>query len=39
MHFGVDYGARFAGTTVICYEDGNQLVIAQTRKQDADAFC
>ena len=36
---GVDFGARYAGTTAICYHDGDGLVIEQTsKKQDADKF-
>ena len=36
---GVDFGARYAGTTAICYDEGDGLVIEQTsKKQDADKF-
>ncbi|MBK9291719.1 MAG: hypothetical protein IPM52_08855 [Bacteroidetes bacterium] len=40
MHFGIDYGARFAGTTAVCFDLGSSLLILQAaKKQDADAFC
>jgi predicted nuclease with RNAse H fold len=39
MHAGVDFGAKIAGTTAICYSSENELLISQTEKnEDADAF-
>lgn len=39
MHLGIDYGAKLAGTTVICYEKDKQLELVQSeKKQDADQF-
>ncbi|MEM6316443.1 MAG: hypothetical protein AAF960_02175 [Bacteroidota bacterium] len=38
-HIGIDYGAKLAGTTAICFEKEQQLVIWQSeKKKDADAF-
>lgn len=37
MHFGIDYGSKLAGTTVITYEaDGALHQIVAAKKQDAD---
>lgn len=37
MHFGIDYGSKMAGTTVITYDkDGILHQIASQKKQDAD---
>ncbi len=37
---GIDFGARHAGTTAICFPDGNSLMVLQTKKgEDADSFC
>ena len=39
MHLAIDYGAKFAGTTVLCWAVNDQLHFAQsTKKQDADIF-
>jgi len=39
MHLGIDYGSKLAGTTAICYQEGNELVILQSeKKKDADKF-
>lgn len=39
MHFGIDYGAKSAGTTVICYNKDNKLhLLSSVKKQDSDAF-
>lgn len=39
MHIGIDYGAKLAGTTAICFEKNGQLQIVQSeKKKDADAF-
>lgn len=39
MHLGIDYGAKLAGTTAICFEKNNQLHIIQSeKKKDADKF-
>lgn len=39
MHLGIDYGAKLAGTTAICYEKTGMLVIQQSEeKKDADKF-
>lgn len=39
MHLGIDYGAKLAGTTAICYEQEGQLLIQQSeKKKDADKF-
>ena len=39
MVFGVDYGSRLAGTTAICYREGDAYVFCQSaKKQDADKF-
>jgi len=36
---GIDYGAKLAGTTAICFEKEKELFIIQSqKKQDADAF-
>lgn len=39
-HLGIDFGARYAGTTALCFVMGKFLhVVQSTRKQDADEFC
>jgi len=39
MHLGIDYGAKLAGTTAICFEEAGQLYILQSeKKKDADKF-
>jgi predicted nuclease with RNAse H fold len=39
MLFGIDFGAKMAGTTAVCMDDGNELKILQSIKnQDADVF-
>ena len=39
MHFGIDYGAKSAGTTVICFNKDNKLhLFSSIKKQDSDAF-
>ena len=39
MHFGIDYGSKMAGTTVITYDDGNFLKqISSLKNKDADQF-
>ena len=39
MHLGIDYGAKLAGTTAICFEKNKQLVLLQSeKKKDADKF-
>lgn len=39
MHFGIDYGAKKAGTTAICYDLNDQLQVIQSQKnKDADLF-
>jgi len=39
MHLGIDYGAKLAGTTAICFEQAGQLRIVQSeKKKDADKF-
>ena len=39
MHFGIDYGSKLAGTTVICFDEGKKLRLVQSEKnKDADAF-
>jgi len=39
MHLGIDYGAKLAGTTAICYEKNKQLILLQSeKKKDADKF-
>jgi predicted nuclease with RNAse H fold len=36
---GIDYGSKFAGTTVICYNYGYKVrFVASARKSDADKF-
>jgi uncharacterized protein len=36
---GVDFGAKLAGTTAVCFEKNSQLHLLQsTKKQDADAW-
>ena len=39
-HFiGIDYGAKMAGTTAVCWQDRKQLIIRiSAKKQDADRF-
>ena len=37
MHFGIDYGSKLAGTTVITYQkDGVLFQISSQKKEDAD---
>lgn len=37
MHIGIDYGAKVAGTTRICFPDGGKLkILASSKGQDAD---
>lgn len=37
--YGIDYGAKLAGTTVVAYVEGGMLhFAASVKKQDADAF-
>ena len=39
MHLGIDYGAKLAGTTAVCYEQNGQFHLLQSeRKKDADKF-
>lgn len=39
-HIGIDFGARYAGTTAICHVDNGCLRVVQSvKKQDADEFC
>jgi len=39
MHFGIDYGSKLAGTTVVTYdEDGALLQVSSAKKSDADAM-
>lgn len=39
MHLGIDYGAKLAGTTAICFEKNGQLHLRQSeKKKDADKF-
>jgi len=39
MIMGIDYGARYSGKTVICYDDSDQLLLRRVdKKADADAF-
>lgn len=39
MHLGIDYGAKLAGTTTICFEQSGLLQIWQSeKKKDADQF-
>ena len=39
MHFGIDYGSKLAGTTVITYNDGKVLRQRSSQKnKDADRF-
>lgn len=36
---GVDFGAKFAGTTAVCFPDNKGLMMAHsTKKQDADQY-
>jgi uncharacterized protein len=38
-HLGVDFGAKLAGTTAVCFEENGQLHLLQiSKKQDADAW-
>lgn len=40
MHLGIDFGAKYAGTTAICFAENNKLVVVQSsKKMDADTFC
>lgn len=37
--YGIDYGAKLAGTTVVAFlEEGGLRFVASAKKQDADAF-
>ncbi|MCU0420505.1 MAG: DUF429 domain-containing protein [Cyclobacteriaceae bacterium] len=39
FHAGIDYGSKMAGTTCLCFRDGNRLKIRQSKKgEDADEF-
>ena len=39
MHFGIDYGAKLAGTTVICCnQDGKIHLYSSEKKEDSDKF-
>ena len=39
MHFGIDYGAKLAGTTVICFNDEDKLhLVSSQKKEDSDQF-
>jgi predicted nuclease with RNAse H fold len=39
MHFGIDYGSKLAGTTVICFDlEGHLHVVQSEKKKDADAM-
>lgn len=39
MHFGIDYGSKMAGTTVICYnQDGKLYLYSSKKKEDSDEF-
>lgn len=39
MHFGIDYGAKMAGTTAISFTQNNKLIIISSeKKKDADIF-
>lgn len=39
MHLGIDYGAKLAGTTAICFEKNGWLHLRQSeKKKDADKF-
>ena len=39
MHFGIDYGSKLAGTTVVCLENAGTLELHQSQKgKDADLF-
>lgn len=39
LHCGIDFGAKNAGTTAICYQEGDQVVVKQSIKNsDADRF-
>ncbi|MEL6864382.1 MAG: DUF429 domain-containing protein [Bacteroidota bacterium] len=39
MHFGIDYGSKLAGTTVICMDRPEGLELFQSaKKKDADTF-
>ena len=39
MHFGIDYGSKLAGTTVICYnQDGKLRLLSSMKKEDSDEF-
>lgn len=39
MYLGIDYGAKLAGTTAICFEKNKELKIVQSeKKKDADKF-
>lgn len=40
MHIGIDFGARMAGTTAVCYQHERALrVLYSNKRQDADLFC
>ena len=34
MHLGIDYGAKLAGTTAICYEQAGRLQIVQSENKN-----
>lgn len=39
FHAGIDYGSKLAGTTCICFREGDRLKILQSKKgEDADEF-
>ncbi len=39
MHLGIDFGAKLAGTTTVCFANDGQLYQLQSnKKQDADAW-
>lgn len=39
MHFGIDYGSKMAGTTVICYNQNGKLhLLSSEKKKDSDQF-
>jgi len=39
MHFGIDYGSKLAGTTVICCNQDDKLYLySSKKKEDSDAF-
>lgn len=39
IHFGIDYGSKLAGTTAICFNKDEELVILNSKKKkDSDQF-